>query len=217
MKARVLSGASVLGAAHKKAKFASVLPAGTEVTRQGATNDFKKGRIMVVKPVARAYILSGRMMSSLAVGDWLLKKRWPMLVFMIVGMVLHILLFFGVFSEMGMVTGGAGVLVVVASPTALSWSMYGLTAGCWGLSILAMLTRVHSQLLWMTLRTFDPWVPRGGWGSVSVSVAPALLPSALSPKLELGGQLSRCHLVSSARVPCTMDSEFETCCGTAPF
>ena len=92
----------------KKGKFASVLPAGTEITRQGATNDFKKGRIMVVKPVARAYILSGRMMLSLSLADWLLKKKWPMVILVVTGMILHALAFFGIFSELYEVAGSSG-------------------------------------------------------------------------------------------------------------
>ena len=156
IKARV---SSVASAARKGTKFASVLPAGTEITRQGATNDFKKGRIMVVKPVARAYILSGRMMLTLLVGEWLMRKKWPMIILMVTGMTLHALAFFGMFSELDKVAGSSGVTVVVSSPTPLSWTMVALTVICWGLSILAMLTRVHSQLLWMTLRTFDPWAP----------------------------------------------------------
>eukprot|EP00437_Effrenium_voratum_P045298 CAMPEP_0181541248 /NCGR_PEP_ID=MMETSP1110-20121109/77305_1 /TAXON_ID=174948 /ORGANISM="Symbiodinium sp., Strain CCMP421" /LENGTH=212 /DNA_ID=CAMNT_0023672917 /DNA_START=186 /DNA_END=821 /DNA_ORIENTATION=+ len=51
--------------------------------------------------------------------------------------------------------------------------MIALTAVCWGLSTLAMLTRVHTQLLWMTLRTFDPWAIIAcavrGWAARMVS------------------------------------------------
>ena len=45
-------------------KMAMVVPAGTEITRQGVSDAGKRGCVMVVKPVARAYILSGHMMSS---------------------------------------------------------------------------------------------------------------------------------------------------------
>mmetsp|Transcript_72395 Transcript_72395/g.169625 ORF Transcript_72395/g.169625 Transcript_72395/m.169625 type:complete len:763 (+) Transcript_72395:75-2363(+) len=168
MKARVASVAS----RSKQAKLASVLPAGTEITRQGATNDFKKGRIMVVKPVARAYILSGRMISNLAIGQWLMKKKWPLMLLVMVGMVLHTTSFLGGFSELGEVAGSSGA-VVVSFPTHLSWTMIALTAVCWGLSILAMLTRVHTQLLCMTLHTFDPWAIIAcavrGWAARTVS------------------------------------------------
>jgi len=128
---------------------------------------------MVVKPVAMAYILSGRMMSSMAVGNWLLRKRWPMILLISAGMVLHVLSNFGFFSLTHEVTGASGVIVIVASPTPLSWSMSCLNALCWGLAISAMLTRVHSQLLWMTLRTFDPWAiitcAFRGWGARLIS------------------------------------------------
>ncbi|CAJ1410728.1 unnamed protein product [Effrenium voratum] len=154
-------------------KMASVVPAGTEVTRQGADGG-KRGRIMVVKPVAKAYILSGHMMSSMAFGDFLLRKKWPMAVAIILALVLHVLDFFGTCYEIIEVQVQNDQPVVLAAvPTQLSAALSVVCVAAFSVALLGMLTRVHSQLLWMTLRTFDPWAiiacAMRGWASRSFS------------------------------------------------
>ncbi len=137
-------------------KMASVVPVGTEVTRQGVSDFGKKGCVMVVKPVARAYILSGHMMSSWYVGDWLLRKKWPTILAMFLALALHAADYFGAFYTLSEVPGVADT-VRIYQPTLLSSTMSVLSFLAFTLALVCVLTRVHSQLLWMTLRTFDPW------------------------------------------------------------
>ncbi|CAE7399826.1 unnamed protein product [Symbiodinium natans] len=144
----------------------------TDVTWEGSNNDRKRGHIMIIRPVEHAYILSGQMMLSFTVGRWLLQRRWPLVMLITVGLLLHTGTFFGFLSS----TAEAQVssfLVKVSTPTAASWCMHAATTVCWGLAILVVLTRVHSQLLWMTLRTFDPWAVIAcalrGWGALALS------------------------------------------------
>lgn len=138
--------------------MASVVPAGTEVTRQGVSDRIgKRGRVMVVKPIARAYILSGHMMSNMAVGDWLLRKKWPPVVALIIALGLHTADFFGAFYNLSVVPGEHQTPVRIFEPTLESSIMSVVSFLAFGVALLSVLTRVHSQLLWMTLRTFDPW------------------------------------------------------------
>ncbi|CAK9036152.1 EF-hand domain-containing protein, partial [Durusdinium trenchii] len=138
--------------------MASVVPAGTEVTRQGVSDRIgKRGRVMVVKPIARAYILSEHMMSNMAVGDWLLRKKWPPVVALIIALGLHTADFFGAFYNLSVVPGEHQTPVRIFEPTLESSIMSVVSFLAFGVALLSVLTRVHSQLLWMTLRTFDPW------------------------------------------------------------
>lgn len=154
--------------------MASVVPAGTEVTRQGVSDRIgKRGRVMVVKPIARAYILSGHMMSNMAVGDWLLRKKWPPVVALIIALGLHTADFFGAFYNLSVVPGEHQTPVRIFEPTLESSIMSVVSFLAFGVALLSVLTRVHSQLLWMTLRTFDPWAIIAccarGWAARSFS------------------------------------------------
>lgn len=154
--------------------MASVVPAGTEVTRQGVSDRIgKRGRVMVVKPIARAYILSGHMMSNMAVGDWLLGKKWPPVVALIIALGLHTADFFGAFYNLSVVPGEHQTPVRIFEPTLESSIMSVVSFLAFGVALLSVLTRVHSQLLWMTLRTFDPWAIIAccarGWAARSFS------------------------------------------------
>ncbi|CAK8991717.1 unnamed protein product [Durusdinium trenchii] len=155
-------------------KMASVVPAGTEVTRQGVSDRIgKRGRVMVVKPIARAYILSEHMMSNMAVGDWLLRKKWPPVVALIIALGLHTADFFGAFYNLSVVPGEHQTPVRIFEPTLESSIMSVVSFLAFGVALLSVLTRVHSQLLWMTLRTFDPWAIIAccarGWAARSFS------------------------------------------------
>lgn len=112
---------------------------------------------MVVKPVARAYILSGHMMSSWSVGDWLLRKKWPAIMAMFLALAFHAADYFGAFYTLREVPGVNNTPVAMYQPTLLSSTMSVASMVAFTLSLVCVLTRVHSQLLWMTLRTFDPW------------------------------------------------------------
>lgn len=112
---------------------------------------------MVVKPVARAYILSGHMMSSWFVGDWLLRKKWPAIMAMFLALAFHAADYFGAFYTLREVPGVNNTPVAMYQPTLLSSTMSVASMVAFTLSLVCVLTRVHSQLLWMTLRTFDPW------------------------------------------------------------
>lgn len=154
--------------------MASVVPAGTEVTRQGVSDRIgKRGRVMVVKPIARAYILSEHMMSNMAVGDWLLRKKWPPVVALIIALGLHTADFFGAFYNLSVVPGEHQTPVRIFEPTLESSIMSVVSFLAFGVALLSVLTRVHSQLLWMTLRTFDPWAIIAccarGWAARSFS------------------------------------------------
>lgn len=138
-------------------KMAMVVPAGTEITRQGVSDAGKRGCVMVVKPVARAYILSGHMMSSWFVGDWLLRKKWPAIMAMFLALAFHAADYFGAFYTLREVPGVNNTPVARYQPTLLSSTMSVASMVAFTLSLVCVLTRVHSQLLWMTLRTFDPW------------------------------------------------------------
>ena len=152
-------------------KMASVVPVGTEVTRQGVSDKVsKRGRVMVVKPIARAYILSGHMMSNMALGDFLLRRKWPPVLALLLALGLHTADFFGAFYEVSEVPGSEGVRKAplrISEPTLASSIMSVMSLLAFAVAILCVLTRVHSQLLWMTLRTFDPWVT-WCWGNQSL-------------------------------------------------
>ena len=128
----------------------------TEVKFQGSNDDMKEEHVMIVRPVEHAYILSGRMMLTFTVGTWVLKRSWPLVTLIVTGLLLHTANIFAVFARTAEMSI-ADMVVTVSSPTAATWCTHAITTLCWGLATAVILTRVHSQLLWMTLRTFDPW------------------------------------------------------------
>eukprot|EP00913_Durusdinium_trenchii_P022628 g21251.t1 len=159
---RVLS--SVLRSASSLPK--PMIPVGTTVTRKGTTG--QKGRVLIVKPVAKAYVLS-----KMSLAEWLLQRKWPVLAAILVALSLHIVELFGVCSEILEYTGrrpwlapcettwvvGAvctGV-VLVTRPTWVSWLTGTSTCVLLGFALFCVTTRVHSQLLRMTFSSFDPW------------------------------------------------------------
>ena len=158
--AKPLRGLGVCIASMVHKKMAMVVPAGTEITRQGVSDAGKKGCVMVVKPVARAYILSGHMMSSWVVGDWLLRKKWPAISSMFLALALHTADYLGAFYTLTEVPGVNDAAVPINVPTLASSTMSFVSMLAFSISMVCVLTRVHSQLLWMTLRTFDPWATR---------------------------------------------------------
>ncbi|CAJ1342514.1 unnamed protein product [Effrenium voratum] len=130
-----------------------IVPQGTQVTRTGHAKH-KRGVVMVVKPASQAYVLCGAMLSKH--GQWLSEQQWPMLLATVLALALNAGEHFGIFGRMVQAPGVHGP-VLMWEPTALSWTMTGLTSLSFSLAILCMMTRVHSQLLWLTLKSFDPW------------------------------------------------------------
>lgn len=111
---------------------------------------------MVVKPVSKAYVLSGHLLSGMRWGELLLHKKWPVLLAISIALALYVADFFGVFCNILEFAGDAGV-IRIRMPTALSWTLLVLQAILLGMALYCVSTRVHSQLLRMTFSTFDPW------------------------------------------------------------
>ena len=91
------------------------------------------------------------------VGDWLLRKKWPAIMAMFLALAFHAADYFGAFYTLREVPGVNNTPVAMYQPTLLSSTMSVASMVAFTLSLVCVLTRVHSQLLWMTLRTFDPW------------------------------------------------------------
>lgn len=111
---------------------------------------------MVVKPKERAYVLSGHLLSGMRWGELLLRKKWPVLLAIFLGLALHVADFFGVFCNIVEFTGETGV-IRLRMPTTLSWIMWITETLLLGIAVYCVSTRVHSKLLRMTFSTFDPW------------------------------------------------------------
>ena len=76
---------------------------------------------------------------------------------MFLALAFHAADYFGAFYTLREVPGVNNTLVAIYQPTLLSSTMSVASMVAFTLSLVCVLTRVHSQLLWMTLRTFDPW------------------------------------------------------------
>lgn len=95
-------------------------------------------------------------MSSAFVGDWLLRKKWPTILAMFLALAFHAAEYFGAFYTLTYVAGVSDS-VPIYRPTPFSSTISVASMLAFTLSLVCVLTRVHSQLLWMSLRTFDPW------------------------------------------------------------
>ena len=111
-------------------------------------------------------------MSSTALGDWLLRRKWLFLLAILLGLVLHVLDFFGTYYRPQTAMGTA-TRVPLLRATVESTALSVVSVLCLSTAMLSVLTKVHSQLLWMTLRTFDPWAivacGRRAWAARSFS------------------------------------------------
>ena len=76
---------------------------------------------------------------------------------MFLALAFHAADYFGAFYTLREVPGVNNTPVAMYQPTLLSSTMSVASMVAFTLSLVCVLTRVHSQLLWMTLRTFDPW------------------------------------------------------------
>jgi len=120
----------------------------------------KNESLLIVRPVPCTRLLTGHMVLNFSIGEWAVRKVWPLIFCFTTAALMRILpiVFADIDEPVYAVRGRLGDLVEVQTVSAVGLvvRVSNLVWVC--ASLFIVLHRVHKQLLLMSLSYFDPWV-----------------------------------------------------------